>query len=65
MEATNKKADVIPRMGISKNQYVGKSEHLKVCTNLGFCAGINILTSQQVVKLLIYDFFFCRDLLYF
>ena len=51
MEATNKKADVIPRMGISKNQYVGKSEHLKVCTNLGFCAGINILTSQQVVKL--------------
>ena len=62
MKATDKKTEVIPRMGISKNQHVGMSEHLKLCTNLGFCAEINILTTQQVVKLLIYDFFFCKPL---
>ena len=60
MEATNKKTEVIPRMRISKNQHVGMTEHLKVCTNLDFCAEINISTTQQVVKLLIYDFFFCK-----
>ena len=57
MEATNKKTEVIPRMRISKNQHMGMTEHLKVCTN---CAEINIFTTQQVVKLLIYDFFFCK-----
>ena len=60
MEATNKKTEVIPRMGISKNQHVGMSEHLKVCTNLGFCAENAVFTTRQVVKLLIYDFFFCK-----
>ncbi len=38
MEVTNKKTEVIPQTRISKNQHVGMSEHLKVCTNLRFCA---------------------------
>lgn len=28
----------------------------RICTNVDFCANINISTTQQVVKLLIYDF---------
>ena len=32
----------------------------RICTNLGFCAEINVFTTPKVVKMLIYDFLFFK-----